>query len=185
MKTLFAAAVAALIWIAPANAALFHFEASLDGLQENPPVITPGSGFGTAVYDNVAQTLAVELSFENLTQPTTDGHIHCCAPPGMNAGVRLPFIPAGFPVGVTSGTFSHVFNLNTDLVGITLAAFVAGLLGEQAYMNVHTEFVRSGEIRGQLELVPLPSAVILFGTALGGLALLGLRRRRPRRPPLA
>src|SRR5262249_293442 len=69
-------------------------------------------------------------SFRGLLAPATAAHIHCCGPVGVNEPVVLPFLAAqGGPFGATSGTFTHTFNLNTDLSPgtITAAQFVAGL----------------------------------------------------------
>jgi hypothetical protein len=55
------------------------------------------------------------------------------------------------------------------------AVFVAGLLGGQEYLNIHTTENPGGEIRGFL--IPEPSTWFLAGLALVGI---GLVRRRTR-----
>jgi hypothetical protein len=53
-----------------------------------------------------------------LTSTDTAAHIHCCAPLGTNAGVATT-VPTflGFPLGVTSGTYSsQVFDLTQPLI---------------------------------------------------------------------
>ena len=37
------------------------FRISLDGAQQNPPVVTTASGLGTAIYDSKAGTLAYTI----------------------------------------------------------------------------------------------------------------------------
>ena len=44
------------------------------------------------------------------------------------------------------------------------------------YINIHSTTSGGGEIRGQVNVVPLPAAAWLFGSALAGLA--GFSRRR-------
>jgi hypothetical protein len=81
-------------------------------------------------------------------------HIHCCAPFGTNAGVAttVPAFP-GFPLGVTSGTYSSaVFDLTQPTIYnpafVTLegglaqaeAALIAGIEGGQTYFNIHTHY---------------------------------------------
>jgi hypothetical protein len=122
-------------------------------------------------------------------------HIHCCQmQPGIgNVGVATE-VPAfnGFPLGGTSGNYpATVFDLAQPLIynpafvtanGGTLAgaeaALVAGLLGGATYFNIHTVMNGGGEIRGQLNPVPLPTALPLFATGLGALGLLGWRRKK-------
>jgi len=161
----------------PANASIINFAATLSGSNENPPNGSPATGSITATLDDVAMTLQVFETFSGLTAPTSAAHIHCCQVPGMNAPVVLPFTgAAGFPTGVTSGTFSHLFNLTTDLSGITAASFITNLEAGMAYANIHDANLPGGEIRGQLQAVPEPATIALFGAALGGLFL--VRRKK-------
>src|SRR5258705_8020031 len=97
---------------ASSQGAIITFSASLSGANEVPVVVTAGTGFTTVSYDSIAHTLAVAVSFSNLTGLTTAAHVHCCTPPGGNAGVATttPFF-AGFPIGVTSGTYNNILDL--------------------------------------------------------------------------
>lgn len=159
-----------------ARANTFTFTASLNGASEVPANLSPATGFATITVDDSLNLLTINLSFTGLTGgPATMAHIHCCAPPGLNAGVVLPF--AGFP-SMTSGTYTHVFDLTTALTGITEANFLTGLESGLAYTNIHDAVYPGGEIRGQVLATPVPEpgSLLLFSTGALGAALL-LRRR--------
>lgn len=168
-----------------ATARAQSYEAFLDGLQEDPVVVTPGTGFGTAVFNPATNLLTVNLSFSGLVGTTTDSHIHCCfgeptdAPPGTTAGVAVGFTPHGFPLGVTSGNFNASFDLlnatnytSTEIAESggaviqardrLLAAMDPGATTGGAYFNIHTTFRGGGEIRGNISLVPEPASLALL-----------------------
>jgi CHRD domain len=169
--------VAALMLPVPAAHAI-TFELNLSGAAEVPPVSPAGTGSATVVLE--AQTLQISATFSGLTSNTTAAHIHCCAPLGTNVMVAT-LLPAftDFPLGVTSGTYPpHVFDLNmassynpafiTAHGGLAQAEadFIAGILGGQSYLNIHTVNNMGGEIRAQL-VVPGP----IVGAGLPGLIL--------------
>ncbi len=172
------------------------FTATLDGSQESPAVVTTGSGTGSATFDPLTNMLSVDVSFAGLTGNTTNSHIHCCFsdPPSRNAGVAVGFVPTGFPLGVTSGSYNATFDLldSSIYTGSFLSTFgggtatgardalLAGMTDGTAYFNVHTATFGGGEIRGDITQVPEPSTMALVG--IGGLALaIGGARRRFRR----
>jgi hypothetical protein len=179
--------------LSTAEAAPITYGATLSPLAENPPV-AGSSGTGTAfvTLDTVAHTLRVQATFSGLTGTTTAAHIHCCTLPTGNAGVatQVPFF-AGFPLGVTSGSYDMLFDTTlasswnptfiTNNGGTPLtaeAALASGLAAGMAYFNIHTTFVGSGEVRGNLAAVPEPASLGLLGAGLLGL---GAAMRRTRR----
>jgi len=85
------------------------FVGHLAGANEVPPIASLGTGLATVVLDPTAQTITDKRHVSGLTSNDTAAHIHCCAPLGTNAGVAttVPAFP-GFPLGVTSGTYSSV-----------------------------------------------------------------------------
>ena len=97
-----------------AKADVLQYDAFLSGPNESPPNASPGTGFAIVDYDNVAHTLLVDVSFSGLLGTTTASHIHAAtAVPGTGtAGVATttPYF-TGFPLGVTSGSYSNVLDL--------------------------------------------------------------------------
>src|ERR1022692_2210010 len=178
--------------LAPAaHAAILQYDAFLSGPNESPPNGSPGTGFSIVGYDNSAHTLLVDVSFSGLLGTTTASHIHAAtASPGTGTAGVATTTPtfAGFPLGVTSGSYSNLLDLtlassyNPSYVtangGTTAgaeAALLAAMAADEAYLNIHTTVVPGGEIRGFLTLVPEPSTYALVSAGAGFLLL--ARRR--------
>jgi CHRD domain-containing protein/PEP-CTERM motif-containing protein len=157
------------------------------------------------VLDPTAQTIEIIAAFFGLTTPDVMAHIHCCAPLGTNVGVAttLPSF-AGFPLGVTQGTYlSPLFSLQDPTfynpAFVTLegglpqaeTALIAGIENEQAYFNIHTTQFPGGEIRTQLLPegvpggVPEPSTWAMMLVGFAGLGYAGYRRARAGHATLA
>jgi CHRD domain/PEP-CTERM motif len=165
----------ALVLAVPAQASIIDFQAVLNGPQEPSP--SPATGTADVTLNDATGILSITETFAGLIGgPATAAHIHCCALPGVNAGVVLPF--AGFPAA-TSGTFSATFDLATALTGgVSEATFIAGLEAGLAYLNIHNATFPGGEIRGQLTAsVPEPAtwAMLLLGFA--GIGFMAYRRK--------
>jgi len=184
------AAAAALAVAGAAHAVPVTFTTTMSGPGESPPNASPGTGTGSVVFDIATHTLTVSETFSGLTATTTASHIHCCTttPGSGTAGVatQIPTFSA-FPLGVTSGIFTQVFDSSLattyNPAFVTLAGSVSaaesmlfnGLLAGEAYLNIHTTQFPNGEIRGFLTAVPEPSTYVLM---LAGLGLAGLVVRR-------
>ena len=174
-----------------ATAAPMVFRTTLIGGNEVPPNSSLGTGVAVVSIDPVTHMMVVSATFSGLTGNVTAAHIHCCAGPGVNAGVATttPTFP-GFPAGVTAGTYFNVFDLTlassfnpafvTAQGGLAAAeaAFIAGMQAGLTYFNIHTNIFPGGEIRGQLQAVPEPATLILLGIGIAGGAGRAIRRRR-------
>jgi hypothetical protein len=127
----------------------------------------------------------VIVSFSGLKAGTTASHIHATTalPDVGNAMVAttVPTFP-GFPLGVTSGSYDHLFDLtaastynpafvtaNGGTVPLAEAALLEALNNDKAYLNIHTTTFPAGEVRGFL-VIPEPStfALLALGGALAG-----------------
>jgi hypothetical protein len=184
---------AALVCATAAQAAITVYSVTLNGASESPPNASPGVGSGFVTIDTIANTMAVDLTFSGLLGTTTASHIHAptAAPFTGTAGVATTTPTfTGFPLGVTSGSYSHTFDLllassynpayvtaNGGTVAGAEAALLSSIASGQAYLNIHTTVVPGGEIRGFLIAVPEPAT---WMTMLLGFAAIGfvIRRRR-------
>lgn len=176
--------------VSPSFAHTIKYAFTFSGLNENPQVITGGTGKGLVTFDLDMVTMRVQAEFSGLTGTTTAAHIHCCDfnPITGNAGVATTSPNfTGFPTGVTAGTYDHTFDMtatssyrnvflaaNGGSVANALSSLLAGLASGQAYFNIHTNAFPPGEIRGNPTLVPEPSSALL---ALAGLGLPFMFRR--------
>jgi len=196
MKRLLTLVAIALLYAPVARATPIVLTTVLSGLNEIPPVASPGTGQATVTLDPVAQTLQLNVTFSGLTSPDVAAHIHCCLPSPfapMNVGVAttVPAFP-GFPLGVTAGTYmSPIFDLTQPLIynpafvtsqgGLPQAeaALIAGLLNNETYLNIHTATNGGGEIRGILSpAVPVPEPETLSMLGLGITGLIAARKMR-------
>lgn len=195
-KILVALALLAAAFAPLASAKAAVFTGTFSGANEAPPSASSGTGEAVVTFDEIAQTLLVEITFSGLTGTTTAAHLHCCVAPGFNAPVviQAPTLD-GFPLGVTAGVYSMSFDLTeastytasflTFAGGTTAAAsalLLTSLTAGLVYANIHTTFSPGGEIRANLSAVeasavPLPAALWLFVAGGGALAAAGARRR--------
>ena len=176
----------------------FLYNVNFSGANESPSNGSPGTGLGTVLYDSLAHTLALNLSFAGLTGSTTASHIHAAtaSPFTGTAGVATTTPTfAGFPLGVTSGSFANTLDLtlatsyNASFItangGTTASAEVAlagAMANGKAYWNIHTSTFGGGEIRGFLTPVPEPGTLALITLGgLGGAARIWNKRRASRK----
>jgi CHRD domain/FlgD Ig-like domain len=152
---------------APSNSlghAVVSYQANLNG--PNVPNASPGVGVATVDIDFKAHTMHIHATYSGLLGTSTASHIHAATAVAMtgNAGVAT-MTPcfAGFPLGVTAGTYDGTFDMtlassyNPTFVtshGGTIAQAESDLFQSfadgKAYFDIHSTAFAGGEIRGFL-----------------------------------
>ncbi len=179
MKMLQCTSIAAMmLWVFSAHATIYVFDANLDGPSESPANASPGTGFAVVTFDDILNTMNVNVSFSGLLGTTTASHIHAATLTAGSgtAGVATttPYF-AGFPIGVTSGTYNNTLDMtqassynpayvtaNGGTIAGAEAALLSAMLADKAYYNIHSTVYTGGEIRGFLVLVPEPGVATLL-----------------------
>jgi hypothetical protein len=144
------------------------YYATLSGPAESPP--NNSAGTGKALVTITGNLMRVQVVFSGLTGNTMASHIHAAtAVAGTGTAGVATTTPTftGFPLGVTAGTYDHVFDMTlassynpayiTANGGTPASAFVAlttAIAAGKSYLNVHSTFVPGGEIRGFLIACP-------------------------------
>ena len=150
----------------PVSAATINLFASIDGNQEVPPTGSPGTGTGVMTFDDIANLLSWNITYGGLVGTPTVSHFHGPAPVGANAGVQVDIV-ANSGGSIASPMIGSATISNAQAVD---------MLNGLWYINIHSSTFPGGEIRGQVQVVPIPAAVWLFGSGL--LGLVGIARRK-------
>jgi hypothetical protein len=157
----------ALFALAISTHAQTTYSVFLNSAQENVSTnLSPATGSGTMTL-NLDNTITYSISYSLLEGDYSASHIHGPAAPGVNAGVLFNLVNVA--IDTHSGT----------LTGTTPAltpAQISDLNSGLYYANIHSSVHVGGEIRGQIQVVPEPSALALLAAGLTGLHL--YRRRR-------
>lgn len=147
--------------------------AVLDGFQQVPAAITPGSGVFSASINEDRTEISYSLSYQKLRGDILQAHLHL-AQENVNGGIMV-FIctnfgngPAGTPPcpaggeGEVSGTWTVDSVVPVAGQGLSPGAarlnrVVRAMRNGVAYANVHTSMFPPGEIRGQIRDTSRPA----------------------------
>lgn len=175
MTRILAAAFVAATMALPATAAVLPWTAELLPENEVPPIDVPGAmGTAEGTIDSDTGDLTWTVDWDGLTGPATRLHFHQGA--ADENGPVIVFIFDALVPGQPA-PFGPPVSGSATLGGDELAAF----LDDEVYVNLHTDANPGGEIRGQVDVVPVPAALPLLAGGLAGLALVARRRREPTR----
>ncbi len=115
--------------------------ARLDGSQQEPPVVSDGSGSGFFALSEDLTVLSYQMTVCDLSSSITQAHFYKGA-----FGVAGDIVKTiAFSNNTASGEWSA-----TDAMQPLTAELVTALLNGKIYVSVHTAGNQEGEIRGQL-----------------------------------
>ena len=119
-------------------AAIHNFEvASIDGAQETPPNGSTSTGSATFTLDDVTGIATFNITHNCCVSGEILAHVHGPAGPGVPAGIVYS-LPLGSPKVGSSPVLS--------------AQQQADMLAGLHYVNIHSNDLNAGEIRGQILL---------------------------------
>jgi len=205
--TALARVFAALLLLSGGAQAATTLTATLTNDQETAtvvPTLTTGDprpvSFGSAilVIDDAMTSMSFTATIYNIdftglqtadiNDNLTVAHIHGPAAPGSNGGVIWGFIGTPFndtsPMDVVvvpfasgvGGTVTSKWDL-TEGQNTTFAAQLNNILAGLTYLNFHTTQFGSGEVRGQILVVPEPETYLLMLAGLAGIGAFARRRK--------
>ena len=144
---------------------------TMSGSAASIPNASPGTG--TVIVTITGTSMRVQCTFSGLLGSTTAAHIHAATATAGTGTVGVATTTpsfTGFPLGVTSGSYDHTFDMDlsssynppyiTANGGTTTQAFtnfVAALNAGKAYADLHTSVIPGGEIRVFLAQCTPPS----------------------------
>lgn len=135
----------------------FEFRSRASAAQETTDPASDGSGRARVRFNRRLASVRVKVEVEDLEGNVTDAHLHC-ALAGRDGPVILPLSPL---TGVTKGEIVDNRFFNSDLSGADCSATCGFPVNNMAslrfaaergcvYVNVHSAFAGTGEVRGQL-----------------------------------
>ena len=157
-----------------AQAAFGHhvrYTADLKGATVSPPSGSTALGHVVVVIDEDLHRMQILVEFSDLVGAVTEVHLHGPTAEvfaGAASAITPSPAPAGFPTGVTSGTYtSSLFDLESassydpafvaahpPFVTNSMQAMFDALNAGTAYFDIHTTAFPDGEVRGFVVFVP-------------------------------
>ncbi len=130
-----------------------NFSVHLSGDEEVPPNNSPAQGQAIFQLSQDGTSFSYKLIVSNI-ENVRAAHIHL-APAGENGPVIVtlfggPAIPGPFNGNLAEGTFTAA-DLSGPMAGQPLSALVEQMNSGGTYVNVHTDQIPGGEIRGQIK----------------------------------
>lgn len=157
MKTiLFPLALAAAL-AGPASADVLFYEANLDGAHVVPPTPSPATGHADITIDTDTNTITLSLTYQDLSGPVTDVHVHGFAPEGANA----PILEHIHEEDLVNFPIEHEFTYSE----VQEPFYISGL----SFLVMHTDEYLDGEIRGQIVPVAAVSVAPTSWSSVKGL----------------
>src|SRR3990172_4103159 len=83
--------------VGTSQASPIDYSAYLNGPNEFPSVLSPGTGIALVTIDTAAHTLRVQVTFEDLVGTTTVAHIHASTAVAGTGTVGVATMPGTFP----------------------------------------------------------------------------------------
>ncbi len=146
-------AVMAVLFTASVTMAASTFTAKLTGKEEVPAVMTKGSGEAIFKLSKDGKELTYEVKVKGL-ENIAASHIHA-GKKGEEGAPVVGLFAGPKKEGMFSGVLAKGAITDKDLVGPlagkTIGDLVTMIKEGDAYVNVHTAKVPSGELRGQIK----------------------------------
>ena len=167
MKTLLLTILAiSALGLNTSHAVTYTLSGPMDVFQATTNAANVGNGSGSILgdYDDSTNKLNYAITWTDLTSSITNMHFHLGAP-GTPGGVDL-----GIPGPWSSPQMGSGITLNGTHEG--------NLLSGNWYVNVHTVQFPGGEIRGQVNVLPVPEPATVCMAAVAFLSVVSLARRK-------
>jgi CHRD domain len=143
----------------------YHLDTNLDGLQEVPPNASPAFGSADLTLNAATGLVSIDASTGTYSDLLGNSTVIRLADAATGANGPTQFLLTLDNIGSTSGTFSGS--------GTLTPAAITDMIAGNTYLNIASNVFPSGEIRGQITVVPEPASLSI----LTGITLLAIRRR--------